>query len=247
VRLRLLESVATWPAPPAVPEAAHDHIVRSQLILQHNGSPAEAEAELRQVTELAPWWADGYFNLGLVQGSSGNYNQAVDTLKLFVEGAPDNPRVQQARDKIIEFQFDQEQRDAMAALAGRWVNAANGNDTYTVSVDGDHLSIVGAGGGLTVTAVVKDRELNGTIDGASYAGEHGCTIPPQSHPVSGHISADGRSIDLQYVWSSFATNYQCATMFNEVVACGGMAITHDVCTAVTLNGSNSVTLVLQRQ
>jgi hypothetical protein len=35
-------------------------------------------------------------------------------------------------------------------------------------------------------------------------------------------------------------------MFNEVVACGGMAITHDVCTAVTLNGSNSMHLVLQR-
>lgn len=244
VRLRFLRSVAGWPVQPVLPDAAHEHELRAELKLKHNGNPADAETELQQAIDAAPWWADGYFNLGLVQGSAGEYRAAIDTLQVFIDGSPDNPRVQAAKDKIVEFKVAQEELDANAALAGRW---SARNQVFDATVDGDRLRLGTRGNSLVFDTRIKDRAITGTVDEKGYRGEHNCDIPPQSHPVSGKVSADGRTIELQYLRTSFATSYQCATMFNEIVACGGMAITHDVCQSVTANGSSTVDLVLRRE
>ena len=243
VRIRFMTTVATWPSPPAVPDAAREHLVRAEALLKHNRPAAEVESELQKAIAIAPWWAEGYFNLGLVEGNGGRYKEAIDTLTLFVSGAPNNPQVQAAKDKIVEFQIGQEEQDAIAGLAGKWRSDAG---VFTVSMMDDRLKAVGGNQRITITASIKDRVLTGSVDGNAHPGENDCEIPAQSHPVMGKIDAAGTNIDLQYVWANYATHYRCVTIFNEVVPCGGIAITSTQCEAVTITGTSTVNLRLTR-
>lgn len=243
IRIRVLKTVSAWAPQPPIPDKAREHVLRADAYIKRGRSGSEVESELQQAIALAPWWADGYFNLGLVQGSGNRFAEAIASLNLFIEGAPNNPRVQAARDKLVEFKIGQEEVEKIAALSGSWFST-NGN--FFVSVSGDKLSATSADGKFSINTTIRERALSGTIDGKPYVGEYQCTIPAQSHSIVGKINPDGRSIELEYSWSSYAARQRCTGILGDAIPCQPYGLVNRYCDGVSISGTSNVNLRLYR-
>ena len=236
LRIRILRLAANMPNPPAVPDAAHEHVVRAEVYLKRGRGAAEVEQEIEQALKLAPWWAEGYFNKGLVQGSGNRYRDAIGTLELFIAGAPSHANVRLAREKIVEFKIAQEEVDKVNGLAGSW--SASDGGRYHVTVQGDKLTLTDQQRGITINATVKTGgALEGSLQSKAYRGGDNCTIPGQNHPVAGNIDRDGRSITLSHAWSNYATRGHCVDMFGNVTFC--CLLCSRVCSGVNISDTTT--------
>src|SRR6266403_1266763 len=77
------------------PAAAQEDEVASKLRLgaqaMHNGKPQEAEKYFREVTQMAPQFADGYLDMGLAQLRQGELVEAVESLNKSLQLGPNIP------------------------------------------------------------------------------------------------------------------------------------------------------------
>lgn len=236
LRLKILRLASGMPTAPQFPEAAQEHVVRADVYLKRGRSAAEIEQEMREALKLVPWWADGYFNIGLIQGNDGRYRDGISTLELFIAGAPNHPKVAAAREKIVEFKISQEETDKVNGLAGYW--ASSDGNSYQLSVRGDKLTLVSASG-ITVEATLQNGgALMGTMQSRPYQGQDNCTIPGQNHPVTGSLDRDGRSINLEFLWSTYSTRSHCVNPFGQPSICCLMC--SKVCSGVNISGTNTV-------
>lgn len=77
---------------PAVPQEAQRRLARAQGFIEIAKQPEDYQRpanELRQALKIAPWWAEGYFNLAVVLEKAEKYGDAIASLKLYaraVEG-----------------------------------------------------------------------------------------------------------------------------------------------------------------
>ena len=219
VREAVLKAAASLPEPPAMPEEAREHSVKAQVLLKRGGSESRAAEELQAALDAAPWWADGYYNLGLVRGAEGKPMEAIAALKLFIGSAPDAERARAAQDKIYEFELAQEQAERVAGLAGAWTRVGS-RDVFTVRMEGSTLvAYSGLRGAPVLTAEVSGDRLQGRVEGAPYPGADNCTIPGQTHPATGRIFDDGKAIEFEFAWSSYQTHSHCVNMMGVPSNC----------------------------
>jgi tetratricopeptide (TPR) repeat protein len=120
---------------PAIPEEARKFSVRGQAAIREAKNPSdfqEVAKEFIKALRIAPWWADGYFNLGLAQEKAGQLNEAIQSLKLYLLASPNASDGRKVQDQIyaIEYQQEKVRKEAMerkerekqivAALPGDW-------------------------------------------------------------------------------------------------------------------------------
>jgi tetratricopeptide (TPR) repeat protein len=103
VRSKFMPLVAARQDLPSPPEEARRRMVRAKALLkdaQDSGGYDRAGAEMMLAIAAAPWWADAYYNLGLVQEKSGYRDDAMSNLKLYLLANPQAPDVRVVQDKI---------------------------------------------------------------------------------------------------------------------------------------------------
>jgi tetratricopeptide (TPR) repeat protein len=120
---------------PAIPEEARKFSVRGQTSIREAKNPSdfqEAAKEFIKALRIAPWWADGYFNLGLAQEKAGQLNGAIRSLRLYLLASPDAPDGRKVQDQIYALEYRQEkarketaekresEKQIIAALPGDW-------------------------------------------------------------------------------------------------------------------------------
>lgn len=240
LRLKIIRFAAAMPIPPAMPEKAREHLVRSSYLLNKGQDVGLVEREMVAALRLAPWWAEGYYNLGQILAGQGKFDLAVQNLKLFMAVAPSDPRAQAAQDKIFEIKIAKEEEDKIRGMKGRWLDASGSG--YTVAVNGDKLTMA-SDGNRTFALNLKSTALDGTVEGRSYSGEHGCSIPGQVHPVTGIISPDARSISLEYLWSNYKANFHCVNIVGVPSPC--CIFCDVVCDTATVVSTSKVSLQLR--
>jgi len=111
IRKKIIRYVRSTELEPELPESANRHSIRAQAFLKRVESPEEYERvidEFEKVLLLAPWWADAYFNLALVQEKSDDYSSATSNMKLYLLAAPDAPDAGDVRKKLYELEVAQE-------------------------------------------------------------------------------------------------------------------------------------------
>ena len=240
LRVKIVQYAAGLPQPPGLPEKAREHLVRSSYLLKKGQDVSLVENEMLAALCFAPWWAEGYYNLGQLQFEQGKFDAAERNLKLFINAARGDSRAQAAQDKIYEIKLAREEEGKIRGMQGRWVDAAG--RSYTTTIGGDKI-LLRSDNGLSFTLTQKNGVLDGSVEGGSYAGEHRCTIPAQMHPVSGRLAADARSMTLEYLWSRYKTSYHCVNMMGIPSNCCLLCDT--VCDAVTVSGTDRVNLQLK--
>lgn len=241
-RAAVVALARAMPEPPEIPEEARKHMVKSQFLLNRGAGQSQVEAEIQAALDAAPWWSDGYYNLGLVQGAQGRYKDGIASLRSFMAGSPDSPQAQAAQDKIYEFEISQEQADKIAGLTGTWTLAGNGARLSVESREGKLIAHYP--GWITINATIDGHQLQGTAQGVASGGKWTCTIPAQLHPVTGRIADDAKSIEFDYVWSTYEAHGHCVNMAGAPSNC--CLFCSEVCDGVNVQSTTNAHLKLVR-
>jgi tetratricopeptide (TPR) repeat protein len=102
--------------PPAVPEETQKHLGRGKAtveIAKKSEDLLEAISEFKKAARLAPWLANIYFNLGLVQEMADRFNDAIQSYKLYLLASPAAADAQDVKAKIygLELKAERQQKE----------------------------------------------------------------------------------------------------------------------------------------
>ena len=102
LRERIIKLAATLKPSPELPEEARRLAIQADTIRKGANNRAEMKAAveaLERALALAPWWIDGYYNLGVVQDLAGSLAAADRSLRFYLMGNPNEKNARQAKDK----------------------------------------------------------------------------------------------------------------------------------------------------
>jgi hypothetical protein len=241
VREKALALAARGDPPPAVPEEARRHAVRAQALVKARGNAGYAAAveELLAAVRLAPWWADGYYNLGLMQEGAGLQRDAIRSLKLSLVGAPGGENSQDVQNKVYELEVLAEEAAKLSGLSGTWYiyfpkTGKTGDTRYDVTMDGPAFEARSSFGGV-LRGTVRGAAIDGTITMPSLDGwdVNDCRTPEYTVPLTGKVREDGRLITFQHTWNNYtSTHWNITGLFNNTGRRQGE------CISVSLEGSS---------
>lgn len=102
---------------PTVPEDARRYMARAMAAVEIAKTPEDlkrAAAEFQQVLLAAPWLANGYHNLAVLQEKSGDFQAAMRNFKFYLLAAPQSADAEQIRSRIyaLEFKAQRQQEEA---------------------------------------------------------------------------------------------------------------------------------------
>jgi len=122
LRQKIIKLALVMNPPPAIPEEAKRLVDRGMAAVQGAGSAddfKDAAAEFAKASLAAPWVANVYSNLGVVQDKVGLYTEAISSLNLYLLAAPNAPDAEATKSLIhqIEYRREKAAGEARAAAA----------------------------------------------------------------------------------------------------------------------------------
>jgi tetratricopeptide (TPR) repeat protein len=218
VREAIIKVVRAMPAPPPIPEETLRSMTRGEAKLKMGGggSYEGAAKEMEQAVLAAPWLADGYFNLGIVQEKAEMFGQAIQNFQLCIFAVPQSPNAKAVQAKIYGLEVMREEQEKVKSLAGSW--RSSGGNTYKVTIEGRKIRIEGSAsdkatdGSLLKTWRVFDLEKKGgSLEGSvsiTRNPSNGCSFPIETVPASGISGGDGRFTKISWKESAYRWTWQ---------------------------------------
>jgi len=218
VRETIIKAVRAMPAPPQIPEETLRSMARGEakVKLGGAGSYEGAVKEMEQAVLTAPWLADAYFNLGIVQEKADMFGQAIQNLRLYLLAAPQSPNAKAVQAKIYGLEVMREEQEKVRALAGSWRSA--GGNAYKVTVEGRKIRIEGSslakltdGRSLKTWRIFDLETKGGSLEGSASVTRdsiNGCSFPIETVPASGTIGGDGRFPKISWKETLYRWTYQ---------------------------------------
>ncbi len=235
LREKIISFVVSSKRQPSIPEEARRYAIRAQTLVKAKQSAGYAPAvtELTKAMLLAPWWADGYYNLGLMQEGAGDFAGAIRSLKLCLMADTNAANSGAIQNKIYELEVLKEEADKTRAMAGKWKNPKSGK-IYDVSLNGKNFQAIGQQG-LIIRGVMDGNTIEGTITIPSDKGweNSDCKIPEYTVPLSAQIGLDGKSVTFHYMDNRYTSSY-----WNIGQGVNRTGHYQGECISVTLQGSS---------
>ncbi len=107
LRTAMFAASSKMPTPPEMPDDAHRHVVRGELLL-NQGMMDRASAEFNEALRIAPYMPKLYYNTALIHGELKQYDQAIRQMHLYLTVAPETPDARTAQDQITKWELLQE-------------------------------------------------------------------------------------------------------------------------------------------
>lgn len=111
LREKIIKLVLKIQPSPAVPEEAERYMARGSAAVKGATTAKDFEdavVEFRKALRIAPWFAEGYYNLGVVQDKAGYYQDAIRSLKYYLLASPNTQDAKEVRSLIFEIEYRQE-------------------------------------------------------------------------------------------------------------------------------------------
>lgn len=111
LRKKIIDLTAKLDPKPAFPEEAQRAMARGKVEFQNAQTIAQwakPAAEFQKASDLAPWWPDTYFNLGLVLEKQLEFSRALDNMRMYLYAAPEAPDAAQVQEKVYQLEYKQE-------------------------------------------------------------------------------------------------------------------------------------------
>lgn len=111
LRRKVITFVRSWKPAPKVSRQARRHFNRAMGLVKMSKDASgyeKAIAELEKALVLAPWWAEAYFNLGLVQEKAKRFGPAVNSMRTYLLAKPGAKDAAQVESKIDQLELAQE-------------------------------------------------------------------------------------------------------------------------------------------
>lgn len=113
LRQKIIETARAMTPPPPIPEEARRFFARGRAavdLAQDTGGFLKAADEFREALNVAPWSAEGYYNLGVVLEKAGNFGEAMADFKLYLLAAPGAKDAEAVRDKVYGLDYKASQQ-----------------------------------------------------------------------------------------------------------------------------------------
>ena len=186
LRERIIKLAISIKPTPAIPEEAREPFVMGATVLKKASDVAgvsKAVDLFTQALNAAPWFADAYYNRAIAREAAGQFEPAIDDLKLYLEFKLTDVERREAQDKIYELKASaqlasakkaEEVKAAAAAAAerakpdfsGRWGNDHSNRYEFTPEGGGavSVRIILWNETSFTGRARIEGRTLTGTWD-----------------------------------------------------------------------------------
>jgi len=122
LREKIIKHVQAMKPAPAVPEEAKRYLVRGKAAFKGAKEARdfqEAAEEFKKALLYAPWLAEGYYNLGVIQDKAGQYDDAMKNLKFYLIAAPKAPDAEKVKELVYEIEYRKEKVAKDKDLAAR--------------------------------------------------------------------------------------------------------------------------------
>ena len=109
LRERIIKLAMSIKPAPAIPEEAREPFVMGATVLKKASDSAGASKAVELFTQaltIAPWFADAYYNRALAREAAGQFESAIDDLKLYLEFTLTDAERRDAQDKIYSLKAD---------------------------------------------------------------------------------------------------------------------------------------------
>ena len=111
LRAKAIALAVTLKPAPAIPEEAREPFVMGATVLKKASNPAGAGKAIGLFTQAiaaAPWYADAYYNRALAREIAGQFEAAIDDLKLYLKFKLSEDDRRAAQDKIYTLKAETE-------------------------------------------------------------------------------------------------------------------------------------------
>jgi tetratricopeptide (TPR) repeat protein len=111
LREKIIRHVQAMKQAPAVPDEAKRHLVRGNAAFKGAKEARDfqdAAEEFKKALLHAPWLAEGYYNLGVIQDKAGLYDDAMRNLKFYLIAAPKAPDAEKVKELVYEIEYRKE-------------------------------------------------------------------------------------------------------------------------------------------
>jgi len=111
LREKIIKHVQGMRQKPAVPEEARRYFVKAVTMQKEAKNTKGFEIAVNaynQALLIAPWWPEAYYNLSIALESSGQYDEAVKALKLYLGTNPSASESRTVQDKIYALEAKKE-------------------------------------------------------------------------------------------------------------------------------------------
>ena len=228
LRERIIKLVRSLTPSPAIPEEAERFSIRGLTLLKKATSDEDFDrviSEFKKALRVAPWWADAYINLALVQEKAGDPSGAIRSLKFYLLASPNAKDAREVRAKMIELEVEAEEVAAIKRLEGKWQSLRAGTqwpDVMELKSRGKAVTMVP----LVLMGILKpgDYLFFESFKGLTVRGKmvrdlkHVMEKAPcygiqREDPISASVSPDGKTMRLWGQIPSF--NIWDCTMFQR--------------------------------
>ena len=103
LRVKIIKLAQKIQPSPELPEEAERYLARGEAaveIAQDDQGFKLAADEFSSALQIAPWFADIYFNLGVVLDKAGNYDEAIGNLNFYLIAVPHDKDAKKLKYKI---------------------------------------------------------------------------------------------------------------------------------------------------
>jgi tetratricopeptide (TPR) repeat protein len=128
LREKIIKLAAGIKPAPAIPEEAREPFVMGATVLKRASDPAGAGKAVdlfTQALNIAPWFADAYYNRAIAREAAGQFEPAMDDLKLYLEFKLTDAERREAQDKIYALKADAQLASARKAEQDKIARAEN--------------------------------------------------------------------------------------------------------------------------
>ena len=115
LREKIIRLVSTMKPQPALPKEAQKPFYKAGIFFKEakdNSGYEMAIKAYREALSIAPWWPDVYYNLAQAQGAAGQYDEAIENMKLYILTGPKD--AEEAEKKIYALEAKKELAQAEA-------------------------------------------------------------------------------------------------------------------------------------
>ena len=109
LREKIITLAASIKPAPAIPEEAREPFVMGATVLKKSSDPAGASKAVdlfTQALNIAPWFADAYYNRAIAREAAGQYELAIDDIKFYLEFKLTDAERREAQDKIYSLKAE---------------------------------------------------------------------------------------------------------------------------------------------
>jgi tetratricopeptide (TPR) repeat protein len=103
LREKIIKLATSIKPAPAIPENAREPFIMGATVLKKASDPAGASKAVDLFTQaltIAPWFADAYYNRAIARETAGQFESAMDDLKLYLYFKLTDAERREAQDKI---------------------------------------------------------------------------------------------------------------------------------------------------